>query len=433
MPGTEGLPAARGDIRARRQRRPQDRPYLVTEHNYTIELLQPAIPRRPDGPQNYHAVLLTHPRESVTAHYERARYPVAGELRADPRITHDLILAADDYGNPLRSASAGYGRRYPDPELAPADQAAQARLRLSYTETGYTNAVELPDAHRMPLPARTRTYEIVGPAPRRTARRLFGFAELADALAAIAAELPFRTGTPTGPRSPGPRRRLTGHSRSATGGTTCPDRCPTGCWSPRAAPYRSYQQAFTYSLAAEPLRRPGRRRNARPPAGVPRGTARHCWLPSGQVFYSPGEHDDPAAELAYARRHFFRPHRFRDPSATPPPSPTTGTTCWWRRPAIPSAIWSRPVSATPATGGSPAATTTGSSRRTCSATPTATARRPPSMPWAGSRHGRDGQAGGATGVTPWPGSTPTRPGRGAAFFADPLTRAGTCSAGPPSG
>ena len=37
------------------------------------------------------------------------------------------------------------------------------------------------------------------------------------------------------------------------------------------------------------------------------------WLPSGRVFYSPDDGDDPAAELAYARRHFFLPHRFRDP------------------------------------------------------------------------------------------------------------------------
>ena len=92
----------------------EGRPYLVTEHNYTIELLQPAVTPVPDGPQNYHAVLLTHGRESVTAHYERALYPVPERgPRADPRITHDVVLAIDDYGNPLRTASASaYGRRY---------------------------------------------------------------------------------------------------------------------------------------------------------------------------------------------------------------------------------------------------------------------------------------------------------------------------------
>ena len=158
----------------------EGRPYLVTEHNYTIELLQPAIEPVPDGPQNYHAVLLTHARESVTAHYERVLYPVRADRRADPRISHDVLLAIDDYGNPLRSASAGYGRRHPDPALPPADQAAQARLRLTYTENGYTNAVDRPDAHRTPMPAQTRVFEVVGLAP---AGRLFGFAELRDGLA----------------------------------------------------------------------------------------------------------------------------------------------------------------------------------------------------------------------------------------------------------
>ena len=37
------------------------------------------------------------------------------------------------------------------------------------------------------------------------------------------------------------------------------------------------------------------------------------WMRSGRVFLSPGADDDPAAELAHARQHFFLPHRFRDP------------------------------------------------------------------------------------------------------------------------
>ena len=40
-------------------------------------------------------------------------------------------------------------------------------------------------------------------------------------------------------------------------------------------------------------------------------------MPSGRVFYSPGANDDPAAELDYARRHFFLPHRFTDPFGNP--------------------------------------------------------------------------------------------------------------------
>ena len=143
------------------------RPYVVTEHNYTIELLQPGTEPRPDGPQNYHAVYLTHGRESVTAHYERALFRVEEEPRADPRITHDLVLAVDDYGNPLRSASAAYGRRFPDPALNEEDQEAERAIRLTHTVNDYTNPVEQPDAYRTPMPAETRTFEIVGLHPVR--------------------------------------------------------------------------------------------------------------------------------------------------------------------------------------------------------------------------------------------------------------------------
>ena len=202
MPGAEGIAAARRGLRARRVSEAEDRPYVVTEHNYTIEMLQPALHPRPDGPQNYHAVFLTHPRETVTAHYERALYPVDGELRADPRISHDLVLAIDDYGNPLRSASAAYGRRYPDPALAAgrpggAGPAAAHLYRERLHQRG--RAARRRIARR--CPAQTRAFEVVGLAAGRT--RLFGFGELRDGLAAIHAELPYQDWDADPARLPG--------------------------------------------------------------------------------------------------------------------------------------------------------------------------------------------------------------------------------------
>ena len=41
------------------------------------------------------------------------------------------------------------------------------------------------------------------------------------------------------------------------------------------------------------------------------------WIPSGRIFLSHGGADDPATELAFARDHFFLPHRFRDPFHAP--------------------------------------------------------------------------------------------------------------------
>ena len=303
----KGMPL-RSEVYALDGTEAEGRPYLVTEHNYTIELLQPAITPVPDGPQNYHAVLLTHDRESVTAHYERVLYPVDGELRADARITHDVVLAIDDYGNPLRLASAGYGRRHPDPGLAPQDQAAQARPRLTYTDNGYTNAVERPDAHRTPMPAQTRVFEVVGLAP---AGQLFGFAELRDGLADISAELPFQDWDADPDRLAAPARRLISHTSVLYRRDDMTGALPPGVLEPLALPYRSYRQAFTEGLVAGLY-------GGRVDAGALRdaGYLREggTWrLPSGQVFYSRSDDDDPAAELDYARRHFFRPHRFTDP------------------------------------------------------------------------------------------------------------------------
>jgi RHS repeat-associated protein len=287
----------------------EGRPYLVTEHNYTIVLLQPAVTPVPDGPQNYHAVLLTHGRESVTAHYERALYPVPERgPRADPRITHDVVLAIDDYGNPLRTASAGYGRRYPDPLLAAADQAAQGRLRLAYTDNGYTNAVELLDAHRTPLPARAKTFEVVG---LRPAGLLFRYAELGDELDAITDSLPFADWDADPCALSAPALRLTGHTSVRYRRDDLSGPLPAGVLESLALPDRSYRQAFTGSLVTDLF---GDRVNADvlTAAGYVQD-GETWWLPSGRVFYSPDVDDDPPAELRYARRHFFLPHRFSDP------------------------------------------------------------------------------------------------------------------------
>jgi len=286
----------------------QGRPYTVTEHNYTIELLQPATHWRPDGPQNYHAVFLTHARESISAHYERTLYPVDGELRADPRISHALVLAADGYGNPLRSASAGYGRRFADRDLSEKGQDAQRRLRLTLTDNDYTNPVELPDAHRTPAPSETRTFEIVGLLP---AGRLFSFEELRDGVAAVSMQLSFGDWDADPASLPAPARRLITRTRVRYRRDDLSGPLPVGVIEPLALPYRSYRQAFTSDLVTSLY---GDRVDAGTltAAGYVRD-GEIWWLPSGRVFYSPDEGDDPAAELRYARRHFFLPRRFRDP------------------------------------------------------------------------------------------------------------------------
>ncbi len=290
------------------------RPYTVSERNYTIKLLQRAIGSRLPSAEPSHAVFFVYPRESIMAHYERRLYPIGEELRADPRVSHDLVLAVDDFGNVLRSVSVGYGRRHddPDPALTPADQERQRRRHVVYTENGYTNAVDQPDVYRTPVLFETRAWEILGLSPeiaRPGSTNPFGFGELSGKLTAITRELPYEHWDLAPTR---PARRLIEHARRLYRSDDLSGPLPLGVLEAMALPFESYRLAFTPSLLTHLY---GDRVDEEILAG-PGGYVRHdghdgWWIPSGRVFYSPDD-GDPPAELEHAREHFFLPHRFRD-------------------------------------------------------------------------------------------------------------------------
>ena len=78
---------------------------VASLHRHRTELHDPASCRPKAG--NRHAVFFTHAREAISYHYERNP--------ADPRVAHAFTLEVDDFGNVLKSAAVGYGRRQPDP------------------------------------------------------------------------------------------------------------------------------------------------------------------------------------------------------------------------------------------------------------------------------------------------------------------------------
>ncbi len=116
------------------------RPYLVSERNYSVERIQPYGP-------NQQGVFRKDPREAITFHYERALFDIGASKRADPRVQHEFTLAVDSFGNVLRSAAVGYGRRFPDsdPILTAADRLQQSTILITTTDIAYTNAVTEPD------------------------------------------------------------------------------------------------------------------------------------------------------------------------------------------------------------------------------------------------------------------------------------------------
>ncbi len=276
-------------------------PYTVTEQNFTIRLLQP----KADNP---HGVFLTHAREAINYHYERQHESDA----VDPRVAHALTLDVDDYGNVRKSAAVGYGRRHADMNLSVEDRATQAQTLITYTESRVTNAVDAIDSYRTPLPCETRTYELTGIEPGAGAAH-FSFDEWtrnALALPASAVEISYERqadGTSA-------QKRLIEQVRTLYRKDDLTAYMPLGELEPLALPGESYQLAFTPGLLADAY---GDRVTAEMLASEGRyvhseGDA-NWWIPSGRVFFSPGSDDPPAAELAYAREHFFLPQRFRDP------------------------------------------------------------------------------------------------------------------------
>lgn len=313
-------------------------PYTVTEQNFTLRRLQPRGANR-------HTVFFTHAREAISYHYERNP--------ADPRIQHALTLEVDAFGNVLKQAAIGYGRRkqirvvdeqhnvqlVPNPGLTaldPTDQAKQTTPLVTYTENRVTkdhdtgrDAIDRDDSYRTPLSCEASTYELTGVA---AGDKRLSFQQVLDD-AAAASPLNYEEEPADGQK----QRRLIERVRTLYR----PDDCGVSQNDPTALlplealqllalPGESYKLALTPGLLDQVFKRP---RQAQPDepllppavratilggkAGnqggyVDRDGDGHWWIPSGRSFYHPDEL--PALiELAEARAHGFLPRRYRDP------------------------------------------------------------------------------------------------------------------------
>jgi RHS repeat-associated protein len=299
-------------------------PYTVTEQNFTVSCLQHTGP-------NLHAVFYVSPRETVSFHYERGP--------ADPRTGHEFTLETDAYGNVLRSVSVAYPRRAgyapPEPSLTAAFQEMlaydQGRLHVRGTARGYTNPVDdltaTPDAYRVPLAASVEVAEITGVAPAVKGSgitSLFTFDEI-DGPGGVwptvwtgTHDVPYEQipgsdvdggGTPAA----APTRRLVAGQRTLYRSDDLTALLPPGQLQPLALPGQSYQAALTPGLLTAVFGA------LVPAATLPEGGYAQLpgeagwWRPSTRVFYSPGDGDTAAVELAAARAGFFAPRRAVDP------------------------------------------------------------------------------------------------------------------------
>ncbi|RQZ06079.1 toxin [Burkholderia sp. Bp9031] len=303
-------------------------PYTVTEQNFTIRALQ-------KRGANLHAVFFSHVNEALSYHYERNP--------ADPRIQHALTLEVDDFGNVLKQAAIGYGRRL-SPLWTQWDRDRQTTALLTYTENRVTNAIGSSDAHRNPLSCESITFELTGytatgPAGRY---RASDFVEPDPAAPGrlrhkfTAPEVGYEATAAGSQRRRPIEARRTLYRRDDLSGLL-----PLGELQPRALPGESYKLAFTDGLLDQVFQRPRQGQADEPllpdPEAVLGGQAGnrggylrsqilkadgrfpasdaddHWWVPSGQAFYSANPADSASTELAEARDHFFLSRRYRDP------------------------------------------------------------------------------------------------------------------------
>jgi RHS repeat-associated protein len=301
-----------------------EHPYSVAEQNVTLRLLQPQA-------RNRHAVFFSHAREALSYHYERNP--------DDPRISQALTLEVDAFGNVLKSAAVGYGRRAAstDPALTSEERAKQTGTLITYTENRVTNPIAEQDAYRTPLPCETRSYELTGYTPTSASGR-FDLADLVQPDPADPTRLLHRFDNEIGYEAEptaGHQRRLIEQIRTRYRRDDLNGPLPLGDLQALALPFESYKLAFTPGLLAQVYQRP---LAVAPLPGAPEpenllpsladllgGQGADSggyvdldgdgqwWIPSGQVFYSPEPNNTFTQELAFAREHFFLPHRHRDP------------------------------------------------------------------------------------------------------------------------
>ena len=111
-------------------------PYTVEQFRHRVVQLQPGDP----------AAFAFRQLEAITHHYERTL--------DDPRVTHDLTLDFDPYGNPVSVVKVAYPRRIPQAE-------EQEPALVSWTLTELAND-DQPTRRRLGVPIRTRQYEVSG-------------------------------------------------------------------------------------------------------------------------------------------------------------------------------------------------------------------------------------------------------------------------------
>ena len=121
-------------------------PYAITQFNYNIQKIQSKEKQK-------HAIFLTTEKEKISFALERN--PV------DPRISHNINVEIDTYGNILQAASIVYGRKIADTNLpSDKDRQKQSQRNILYSKYRFTEKINTTDLYRLPVVCEAQTYEL---------------------------------------------------------------------------------------------------------------------------------------------------------------------------------------------------------------------------------------------------------------------------------
>lgn len=266
-------------------------PLQAAAHRFRVVQLQPRFANMP-------AVFAVQPLESLTLHQEGR----SGE----PRRRHRLVLEVDAWGHVLHESTIAYGRRVADAALPADEQQDQARhLALvttrSFAESAAGGAIDTQRDWRLPMPAESRDTQAVDLVLADGAER-FTVQTLQTALAVAS----MREVTET----------RTVYRRDDLAAALAPGRIEA-----LGLVFETYRLALSPACLDE-----GLSRLAIPLADTALITSGgyvdldgdgRWWAPSGPSFLSPAAIQAPSDELAWARSHFFQPHRRRTPFHSP--------------------------------------------------------------------------------------------------------------------
>jgi RHS repeat-associated protein len=306
-----------------------DRPYSVSERNYTVKRLQGIG-------ANKHGVFFTHPRETIDLHYERELVSDGDGMLADPRVSHQLTLAVDAFGNVEREFAVGYARR----DLPGVEDPEQRETHVTLTVNRFANKDGQDDWYRVGMPVETRTFEIVNPPAPKTLDSIvvpYAFKDVEDLLEGIddpaqptEGLFPSDADHPadstiwpyekwdwrTNPANPpaDTKLRLIEHVRTYYRSDNLDSQLGLGQVQSLALPYESYKLAFTPELLSDIYGDRVSLELLQTGGYVHSEGDDNWWIPSGRIYYAPDRnHTPPDEELDHARASFYLPHRFDDP------------------------------------------------------------------------------------------------------------------------